>query len=141
MRSGAVPAGRFHSELRRRRSSLRPLYRRRFRILLAGLVLLFAVSRIPRAPGRIHIDKPYKAPLRERRFRGAGTRNRRSRAAKQAVIKQTQSSVAAPVTREALAHRAAAKVGAPEELAENLVSAFLDACKEALVNGASNPSS
>jgi len=51
------------------------------------------------------------------------------------VIKQTQSSVAAPVTREALAHRAAAKVGVSEETAEQLIAAFLEACKEALVGG------
>jgi len=51
------------------------------------------------------------------------------------VIKEIQSRVAAPVTREALAHRAAAKAGVPEETAERVVSAFLDAAKEALVAG------
>jgi anti-sigma regulatory factor (Ser/Thr protein kinase)/nucleoid DNA-binding protein len=52
-----------------------------------------------------------------------------------AVIKQTAESLAAPVTREALAHRAAAQVGVPEEVAESIVSAFLDACKETLLAG------
>ncbi len=52
-----------------------------------------------------------------------------------AVIKEIESRVAAPVTREALAHRAAAKVGVPEETAERVVAAFLEACKEALVAG------
>lgn len=52
-----------------------------------------------------------------------------------AVIKQTAESLAAPVTREALAHRAAAQVGVPEEVAESVVSAFLDACKETILAG------
>lgn len=52
-----------------------------------------------------------------------------------AVIKQTADSLAAPVTREALAHRAAAQVGVPEEIAESVVSAFLDACKETILAG------
>jgi anti-sigma regulatory factor (Ser/Thr protein kinase)/nucleoid DNA-binding protein len=52
-----------------------------------------------------------------------------------AVIKQTAESLAAPVTREALAHRAAAQVGVPEEVAESVVSAFLEACKETILAG------
>ena len=51
------------------------------------------------------------------------------------MIKQTEKRVAAAVTREALAHRAAVEVGVPEEIAERLVAAFLDACKEALLSG------
>ncbi|MHC4548364.1 MAG: ATP-binding protein [Planctomycetota bacterium] len=51
------------------------------------------------------------------------------------MIKQTRESLAAPVTREALAHRAAAKVGVPDEAAEQIVSAFLEACKETLLAG------
>jgi anti-sigma regulatory factor (Ser/Thr protein kinase) len=51
------------------------------------------------------------------------------------VIKEIESRIAAPVTREALARRAAARAGVPEETAERVVSAFLEACKEALVAG------
>jgi anti-sigma regulatory factor (Ser/Thr protein kinase) len=51
------------------------------------------------------------------------------------VIKQTETRMAAAVTREALAHRAAAKLGLPEETAAQVVAAFLEACKEALVAG------
>jgi anti-sigma regulatory factor (Ser/Thr protein kinase)/nucleoid DNA-binding protein len=51
------------------------------------------------------------------------------------VIKQREEVVAAALTREALAHRAAAAVGIPDATAERLVSALLDACKEALLSG------
>jgi anti-sigma regulatory factor (Ser/Thr protein kinase)/nucleoid DNA-binding protein len=51
------------------------------------------------------------------------------------VINKIESRIAAPVTREALAHRAAAKAGVPEETASRVVAAFLEACKEALVSG------
>jgi serine/threonine-protein kinase RsbW len=51
------------------------------------------------------------------------------------VIKEIESRAVAPVTREALAHRAAQRAGVPEETAERVVSAFLEACKEALVAG------
>jgi len=51
------------------------------------------------------------------------------------VIKEIESRAATPVTREALAHRAAQRTGVPEETAERVVAAFLEACKEALVAG------
>lgn len=44
-------------------------------------------------------------------------------------------STLATVTREALARRAAAKVGLPEETAEKLVGAFLDSVEESLLQG------
>ncbi|HEX5136608.1 MAG TPA: ATP-binding protein [Planctomycetota bacterium] len=51
------------------------------------------------------------------------------------MIKEIESRAATPVTREALAHRAAQRAGVPEDTAERVVSAFLEACKEALVAG------
>jgi serine/threonine-protein kinase RsbW len=51
------------------------------------------------------------------------------------VIKEIESREAAPVTREALAQRAASRAGVPEETADRVVAAFLEVCKEALVAG------
>jgi anti-sigma regulatory factor (Ser/Thr protein kinase)/nucleoid DNA-binding protein/CheY-like chemotaxis protein len=50
------------------------------------------------------------------------------------VIRSNQEATAG-LTRRALAQRAAADVGVPEELAERVVSSFLQACKESLLQG------